>query len=210
MKKQKIGIIAIATLLLIVVIIVLFRIKEEENNKEFVVQTTTYEDIETAEDKTKNESAERVEIETKNEAVDENKTNIDMEKEKPEKEVKKEEPEKKPGEGMIIECWGDSLTVGFNGDGVTYPDVLAELSGAQVRNYGVSGETSLEIAARQGGIPMQVNNITIPASGSLVLGDLYGSGVNSVYGGMMRPMARGGESSVNPCIIGGVDRKSVV
>lgn len=110
----------------------------------------------------------------------------------------------KPGQGMVITCWGDSLTAGAKGDGVNYPDVIGELSGAEVHNYGVGGETSLGIAARQGGLPMQVNNITIPANDHVVIGNLADSGIYSVTGAMITPLLQGGDSSINPCTIAGV------
>lgn len=47
-----------------------------------------------------------------------------------------------------INAWGDSITEGYGGDGVCYPDVLAELTGMTVRNLGVGGEDSLEILER--------------------------------------------------------------
>ena len=47
-----------------------------------------------------------------------------------------------------INCWGDSITEGYGGDELTYPDVLAQLTGMPVRNLGVGGEDSREILAR--------------------------------------------------------------
>lgn len=207
MKKQKTGLIVIAFVLLIIVIMMTLKLMGEKKTEEaasknvpqkkmdLVKEETEEAKVEINKDDMTEESIEAVEesveaVETVE--IDETEENID------------ENDNKKPGEGMVIECWGDSLTYGFNGDGVTYPGVLAELSGAEVRNHGVSGETSLGIAGRQGGVPLQVNHITLPASGSFVLGDLYDSRVYSVYGEMERPMVRGGELSINPCTIAGV------
>lgn len=39
-----------------------------------------------------------------------------------------------------INCWGDSITEGYGGDELTYPDVLAQLTGMPVRNLGVGGD----------------------------------------------------------------------
>ena len=47
-----------------------------------------------------------------------------------------------------INCWGDSITEGYGSDGLTYPDVLEELTGIPVRNLGVGGESSREILRR--------------------------------------------------------------
>ena len=47
-----------------------------------------------------------------------------------------------------IITWGDSLTFGLGGGGVTYPNVLQQLSSIKVINEGVSGNTSKQIAAR--------------------------------------------------------------
>lgn len=212
MKKQRTGVTVVIIMLLVMVSTGLIWMNQKKEKNALISNSTqenrkVKEEILDKSEETEIETIDQKEIHQDNDIEQvrvDNTWNETKEKNKVETEEEQEELKKKPGEGMIIECWGDSLTYGFNGDGVTYPGVLAELSGAEVRNYGVSGETSLGIAGRQGGIPMQVNNITIPASGSLVLGDLYGSGVNSIYGEMERPMVRGGESSVNPCTIAGV------
>ena len=47
-----------------------------------------------------------------------------------------------------INCWGDSITEGYGSDGLTYPDVLEELTGIPVRNLGVGGEDSRDILRR--------------------------------------------------------------
>ena len=41
-----------------------------------------------------------------------------------------------------IVCWGDSLTYGTGGEGVTYPSVLADETGLTVYNYGAYGSVS--------------------------------------------------------------------
>lgn len=60
-----------------------------------------------------------------------------------------------------IVCWGDSLTTS------SYPRFLAKLTGRTVTNRGVGGNTSAQIAARQGGRPTYVKLAggRIPASG---------------------------------------------
>ena len=47
-----------------------------------------------------------------------------------------------------INCWGDSITEGYGGDELTYPEVLEQLTGIPVRNLGVGGEDSREIMRR--------------------------------------------------------------
>lgn len=75
-------------------------------------------------------------------------------------------------EDKII-CWGDSLTEGAGGqyaidnktvvECVTYPDVIAELSGRQVINKARGGESATQIAIRQGGVKLLVDEeFTIP------------------------------------------------
>ena len=73
-------------------------------------------------------------------------------------------------QSLKIVCWGDSLTYGAGGNGTSYPSVLNTLCGdrAIVYNMGVGGETTSTIAGRQGGIPMVVDNFTIPSDTSQV------------------------------------------
>ncbi|MBA3524775.1 MAG: hypothetical protein H0T85_09545 [Geodermatophilaceae bacterium] len=53
--------------------------------------------------------------------------------------------------GPDLACWGDSLTYGVGGAGVTYPDELSKLLKLKVYNGGVIGERTSGISARQGG-----------------------------------------------------------
>lgn len=70
-----------------------------------------------------------------------------------------------------IVCWGDSITYGLGGQDNTYivredevidasnwnyPDTLKYYTGMDVYNLGVCGETSYDIAIRQGGIKMYI------------------------------------------------------
>lgn len=59
-----------------------------------------------------------------------------------------------------IVAWGDSLTVGYAG-------ALAAATGREVLNFGISGQTSRGIAARQGGAPafMTLAGNEIPVAG---------------------------------------------
>lgn len=56
---------------------------------------------------------------------------------------------------------------------MAYPDQLQSLTGRPVFNGGVSGQTSDQISARQGGAPalLTLPNNTLPASGSVVVAD---------------------------------------
>ena len=60
-----------------------------------------------------------------------------------------------------INAWGDSMTEGVNGDGVSYPAVLEKLTGIKTNNYGIGGETSEEIMTRSLKKGDQSNDILI-------------------------------------------------
>ncbi len=70
-----------------------------------------------------------------------------------------------------IEAWGDSMTAGAGGGGTTYTGVLASALGRTVNNQGIGGQTSAQIAARQGGLQtlLTVTGNEIPASGSVAV-----------------------------------------
>lgn len=86
------------------------------------------------------------------------------------------------GKERSITCWGDSMTEG-NGTGSatidvdgeekdisysTFPSVLGDLTGIQTYNLGVGGETSIQIAQREGGLKMVTDReINIPKSGAV-------------------------------------------
>ena len=127
---------------------------------------------------------------------------------------KQAEPEKNENETEIAEafgeylpgivCWGDSLTVGAGGDGVTYPDTLAGLihedlgREVDVVNMGVGGETSPTIVARSGTVPFRVQGFTIPADTTPVPIKIYSDLHKRVL-----PLIQG-DGGVNPVSIGGV------
>ncbi len=72
-----------------------------------------------------------------------------------------------PGGADII-AWGDSWTAGVGAiDGMSFPDQLRTLTSRPVFNGGVSGQTSDQIAARQGGAPalLTLPDDTLPGSG---------------------------------------------
>ena len=60
-----------------------------------------------------------------------------------------------------INCWGDSITEGYGSDGLTYPEVLEELTGIPVRNLGVGGEDSMEILRRSVAYGSQEEDILV-------------------------------------------------
>ncbi|WP_259016629.1 hypothetical protein [Emticicia fluvialis] len=72
-----------------------------------------------------------------------------------------------------ITAWGDSLTAGIGVTNVTtsFPTELAKLVGFNVVNRGVGGQTSTQIAIRQGGLKTKVTVAggVIPASGSVTV-----------------------------------------
>ncbi len=76
-------------------------------------------------------------------------------------------------EYLGITAWGDSLTAGIGVTGVTtsFPSELAKLVGFAVVNRGVGGQTSTQIAIRQGGLHTVVTVLggVIPATGSVTL-----------------------------------------
>lgn len=82
----------------------------------------------------------------------------------------------------IVECYGDSLTQG-NQDrsGNTYPLFLQGLlgDGYSVKNFGAGGDTSYDIGARQGGVPMYVEPCTIPSGRTEVEIILKSSDINN-------------------------------
>lgn len=70
-----------------------------------------------------------------------------------------------------IAAWGDSMTQGVGSTSPnTYCEILASLTGLPVYNGGVGGQTSTQIAARQGGKPLIVSvaGQVIPGTGAAV------------------------------------------
>lgn len=109
------------------------------------------------------------------------------------------EPEVPEQEISRIVCWGDSLTFGQGGEGVTFPSVLEELMpGVQVINYGIQGETAKQIAIRAGALPMTVSACTIPGDNTPTQVYLWQNGEDPI-------MMRLGDVGINPCSIAGVD-----
>jgi lysophospholipase L1-like esterase len=77
-----------------------------------------------------------------------------------------------PAASRQIATWGDSSTSGIGASAdLSYPAQLQSLTGRSAFNGGVSGQTSDQIAARQGGAPALLTfpSNTLPAAGPVVL-----------------------------------------
>lgn len=131
---------------------------------------------------------------------------------------------KESGLQKRVVCWGDSLTEGTGGDGMTYPIAIenaakADGKNVEVLNYGVFAEESSLIAARAGGNPMRLRDpVLIPADCSPVeivpISDKQGYEMLLVFGGDKESNGRGpefiGDNSVNPCILCGVEGRITI
>lgn len=107
-----------------------------------------------------------------------------------------------------ITCWGDSLTAGVGGNGVTYTGELRKLIKLDVYNMGVGGEDTITIACRQGARQMMVNNITIPSNSEKVEIGRYNKFFDN-YNKVINPL-RQGSAGINNCFIEGVEGKLLV
>jgi len=116
-----------------------------------------------------------------------------------------------------ITCWGDSLTQGIgasgsvviNGlSGATETTALANFINANssvkktVYNMGIIAEDSRTIACRQGGLKMYVNNITIPATGSVTFSDIICEDGNEIITARVDCSAQ--RACFDACTIGGI------
>jgi len=105
-------------------------------------------------------------------------------------------------EGIV--CWGDSLTVGHGGEGVSYPDTLHNLLlkdglDIPVINMGASGEDTSSIAGRSGAIPFLItNDIYIPEDPTPIEVHLVSSNGMRVFPSIFTDVG------INECYIGGV------
>ncbi len=102
--------------------------------------------------------------------------------------------------GLIprIVCWGDSLTVSLDGKSA-FPDILRNLSGCEVVNYGVESENTAMIAMREGGLRVNVKATVLPADTNLIPVFLRTEDNGHVY------FLDYGDGGVNPCTIGGIE-----
>ena len=99
-----------------------------------------------------------------------------------------------------VVCWGDSMTEGTGGNGVTFPDSIAKYGDVEVLNYGVYGETTKAIAAREGAYP-QVTSDTFVIPADTVPVRLT---VNSKTGEWLE-LLDFGNSGINPCKVGDIE-----
>lgn len=104
-----------------------------------------------------------------------------------------------------VACTGDSLTYGYGASpgSTDYPTVLTKLCGKTVYNLGVSGESTDEILARQGGFPAIINPVIIPADTSNV--EITFIGTVNIGGGNTTLLRKDSGKLVNPVIIDGVE-----
>ncbi len=118
--------------------------------------------------------------------------------------------ETKKGAKRLIVGWGDSLTAGAGGNGVTYLTTLQGLlgNGYEVINCGVGGETAATIAARQGGVPAYLKKgFVLPETTEEVIiskNSAKGNTFTNKYGKQISPLIQGDGYSVNPCYIKGL------
>lgn len=101
-------------------------------------------------------------------------------------------------------AWGDSLTAGAGGEGITYPNVLQGLIKKNIYsipivNMGVGGENTKTIIGRAGSVPFEVDKFTIPEDKSKVKISMHSSD-----GSVVAPL-RQGDGGINPVTIAGVE-----
>lgn len=102
-----------------------------------------------------------------------------------------------------IVCYGDSLTYGSGGEGVSYPSVLEECLRKNriyipVVNMGIGGENTVTIAGRAGAIPFRVAEFEIPTEAiptEITFLEEKGKSIRPLYQG---------DTGINPCFIEGV------
>lgn len=107
-----------------------------------------------------------------------------------------------------IACWGDGLTYGTFGEGVSYPSVLEEIMKKEnypysVDNMGVYGEDSRTVLGRTGALPFVIGeDFTIDGNSELIKIDIKSEDGNVVY-----PCIQDYNPGFNPCIVDGVKCK---
>lgn len=106
--------------------------------------------------------------------------------------------------GNEIICWGDSLTYGYGGEGVSYPEVLQAFlneSGSRysVINMGACGEDSITIAGRMGGIPYVLKStVQIPEGCVPVTIEIESKNGKKVFPSLYNDVG------INQCTIAGI------
>ncbi len=120
------------------------------------------------------------------------------------------EPQADPSEGDAtrisaskeitpISCWGDSFTVAFSDNSISYAGIIANIADRTVYNVGIPGDSLKTIAGRQGGIPLVTTPFIIPQDKTPVEITL-----DSSIGGRIDPDFSK-NAGLNPCTIKGVD-----
>ena len=108
------------------------------------------------------------------------------------------DPKSEPGDQQPrIVCWGDSLTVSLDGKSA-FPDIIRELSGCEVINYGVESENTSMIAMREGGLRVNVKATVLPADTNLIPVFLRTENNGHVF------FLDYGDAGINPCSISGI------
>ena len=102
------------------------------------------------------------------------------------------------GELPRIVCWGDSLTSSYD-KRTAYPDVLRDITGCDVVNYGVESENTKMIAMRQGGVRVNVKATVIPSECQMIPIFLRTEDDGHVF------YLDNGDEGVNPCSICGIE-----
>lgn len=108
----------------------------------------------------------------------------------------------------ILKAFGDSLTQGAGSNNNPYTNELQSLNpNINVINYGVGGETINTIAARIGGVPCFCSqDFVLPGNGSWVEISSYANQrLINEYGKSVFPLLQGGNESVNPVIVEGIE-----
>jgi len=109
--------------------------------------------------------------------------------------------------GVTVACWGDSLTYGQGSSNVSeksYPAVLKQLTGYNIYNTAVGGETAMTIAAKQGGVNILLDEeVVIPADDSEVEIKFSAYNDDGTYAGVVTPRATN-IGNWNPCEINGI------
>lgn len=131
------------------------------------------------------------------------------------KESKMAEMTKAPAsDGMVINCWGDSLTAGCAYENkLSYPTALQNaLSDYKVNNFGIGGEATKTILQRMGASPLTVGATTdkkeefaLPADSQqteqfAILGD-----DSTEAGILMQIQEDTNEDCINPVIVDGME-----
>lgn len=102
-----------------------------------------------------------------------------------------------------IVFFGDSLTHGATTSyNDSYPKQFSDLSGLEIKNFGVGGEDVPTIMGRQGSQPFIVQPFTIPSDTSAVEVEIVGNQGFTVAPLKVSPNA---DKGLNPCYINGIE-----